>query len=335
MPHDSASTERRLGTPHACASGVVLYLNSDARSLVAVPTYCHRWDCPTCGKARAGRAQAIAASGKPERMITLTTRPRKGLSLDGAVRWIRGRWTVLLKHLRREFPRIEYMAFVEMHKSGWPHMHILTRGCYIPQRLLSRWWQDLTGSHRVHIEAYANTWKAIHEATKYYLKTARAVHDAAPRLPVYTKSRGWLPEDWNEDKRPTGSYTFYAFCRMNWQDLLSFLDVLDIDIVDTPDHPGHFTLSRAGPLEPRLTEEVYACGSWAELELISALDLYFADPARAHRDPVLLKDRQEYTVNPERSLMPAPDDYTTDTKASLDVAFSPPPAISQGVLCPF
>lgn len=260
----------------------------------------------------------MAAAGKPERIITLTTRPRPGLSLGRSVRWLRGRWTALLRWLRRNYPRIEYMAFLELHKSGWPHLHILTRGCYVEQRILSDRWQKLTGAFKAYIQKVDRTWKGINEATKYCLKTARQVHEACPELPVYTKSKRWLPADWNETDRPAGDRAFYALARLPWTEAVELCEALDVRIEPRANSPGQFTLQHDGPLDSRLTGLSYDCGSYAEQSFVSALDLYFANPGRAHRDPVELQDRHDYQANPNPRFLDGPYDYTPQDKAQLD-----------------
>lgn len=266
------------------------------------------------------RAKAVAAAGNPQRMLTLTTRPRPGLSLETAVRWLRQRFQVLLTNLRRQDYHIEYIAFIELHKSAWPHLHILTRGDYIPQRVLSAEWQTLTGSFKVYIQQVAKTWKGVQEATKYYLKTARQVHEACPQVPVYTKSKGWLPKDWTENDPLPGNYTFYAHCRLSWAALEDTLDILSIKLLPLPDQPRRFVLERAGPLDTKTVQHLYNIDDYALLDLVSALDLYFADPAYAHRDPALLKDRQDYAVAPHKRLQEAACAYDETDKAQMDPA---------------
>lgn len=288
-----------------CGSGVILYLDNDLRQLVVVPTLCHRWDCPACSRARLAKARAQAAAGKPERIITLTTRPREGLSTEAAVKWIRERWQRLLRRLRRNYPRLEYMAFLELHKSGWPHLHVLTRGCYIPQRVLSAWWRDLTGSFKVHIQKIPKAWKAINEATKYYLKTARQVHAACPALPVYSLSKGWLPDDWHEGDRPAGDRSFYCFCRLPWRAFEGLCEDIGAELHPLPRSPGTFYLTMARPPPRQTSEAIYDMGSYGEAAALSALELYFQDPAAAFSNPASLQDRQDYAARPLARLVDA------------------------------
>lgn len=281
-----------------CGKGVVLYICEETRQLVAVPALCHRWDCPTCGPLRLRLAKAKAAAGKPERLITLTTRPRDGLSLEASIKWIRDRWKRLLERLRRNYPRLEYMAFVELHKNGWPHMHILTRGCYIPHKTLKAFWSDLTGSYIVYIQQISNDWQGVQEATKYYLKTARQVHEAAPRLPVYTMSRSWLPPEWSEDQRPAGSWAFYCYVRMPWNAFVEELSFLGLSLAPVPDDPGRFFVNYTGPPDEDVLQQNYDLGTFQEQNLSAALDAFYREYLLAGRDVAHVQAAQDYYSTP-------------------------------------
>lgn len=274
MPANELFDNREIAPPPSvsnCGTGVILLTDDATGELFAVPTFCHRWDCPHCGPYRQTKARAQAKGGKPERIITLTTRPRPGMDTEQAVRWIRERWQRLLCRLRRRFPRLEYYAVTELHKSGWPHLHILTRGCYIPQRMLSAWWLKLTGSFKVHIQRIHKTWKGIAEATKYLLKTARQFHKAAPTLPVYTMSRKWLPDDWNADDRPQGSRTFFAFCRLGWTAFREILERLGAEANQVDTTGRVFSVSIHGPPDPRTCDLIQSFGTWGAAQLVNAL----------------------------------------------------------------
>ena len=280
-----------------CASGVVLFVDEDKDQLVVVPTLCHRWDCPVCGPIRLRKAKAMALAGNPDRIITLTTRPKFGWSTEASIKWFRKRWQRLLTWLRRNFPRLEYMAFTELHKHGWPHMHILTRGVYVPQRMLSAEWMRLTGSFMVYIQAVKRTWKAINECTKYCLKTARQLHEAAPRLPVYTKSRAWLPEDWEDDKPEGDHLTPYTYARTSWHGFLEHLEALGGDLVKRPGAPRHFTVHFRAPPDPKHVALIYDIGSFSEIALVSALDLFFSSSAGSHFDIADARNHIDYSTS--------------------------------------
>ena len=292
--------------PDPCGSGVVLYIDEVEGRLIAAPTLCGRWACLRCGPMRLSRARALARAGKPERMITLTTRPKPGWAIEPSVRWFRRRWSLLLARIRRTFGAFEYMQITELHKSNWPHMHILTRGCYIPQRMLSAWWLELTGSYKVYIQKIDNTWKGVREATKYCLKTARAFHQTCPSLPVYTKSRGWSPDKDDDEKRPPGNYTFYCYVPMGWRYFREIVESLDCTAEPIPDSPGRLEIRSRAPPRRATLDAIFGCGSFADMTAAAALQEWFA---RDRSNPVPieeLQDRVEWAGAHDRAFVPLP-----------------------------
>lgn len=63
--------------------------------------------------------------------------------------------------------RLHYMAFVEATEKGTPHLHILLRTKYIPQRWLSQQMQELINSPIVWVEKIKGASGAIKYVTKY------------------------------------------------------------------------------------------------------------------------------------------------------------------------
>lgn len=297
-----------------CGKGVILYVDEDEPRLVAAPTLCGAWQCPRCGPMRMRRARALALAGKPERIITLTTRPKPGWSLEASVRWFRKRWSLLLARIRRHFGKFEYMQVTELHRSGWPHMHILTRGCYIPQRMLARWWIELTGSFKVHIQKVAKTWKGIAEATKYCLKTARAFHKACPSLPVYTKSLQWAPKGPDDEKKPPGNYTFYAYVPYGWKLFSELLVALNCYAEPIPDSPGRLEVHSRGPPPQRFVDFVYSDGAYPDMVATAALNHYFGAKTDDPLTVPQMQDRLDFDVDLRRDpLQPRIVDAATPT----------------------
>ncbi len=281
-----------------CATGVILLLDLKNLELVVVPSLCHRWDCPVCGPIRMRKAKAMAIAGNPERILTLTTRPKDGWTTEASVRWFRRRWQRLLAWLRKNFKGFEYMAFVELHKSGWPHMHILTRGEYVPQRMLAEKWLKLTGSYMVSIQAMRRGWKGVHECTKYCLKTARQLHDQAPTLPVYTKSKKWLPDDWDDDKDEERQLTPYAYGRMPWEGFLALVEELGGTLEPRPGEARRFNVRFRAPPDPKAVAFIYDLGSFGDKAVLAAIDLYYHNKASGSFDVDDMKDQVDYYTNP-------------------------------------
>lgn len=110
-----------------------------------------------------------AASGAPERFITLTSNPASGGTPDDRLDALARAWRLIVKRLRRQHPgkEIEYAVVVEATLAGEPHLHILARCPYVPQAQLSAWMQELTNSPIVDIRRISGGRQAAAYVAKY------------------------------------------------------------------------------------------------------------------------------------------------------------------------
>jgi hypothetical protein len=76
----------------------------------------------------------------------------------------------LFTRLRKLFGSIEYAAFLEETKRGWPHWHVLVRSNYIPQHKIANIWQDLTGAFVVDVRRIQDPDRTAAYVTKYVTK---------------------------------------------------------------------------------------------------------------------------------------------------------------------
>ena len=132
--------------------------------------YCRSWQCEICRPKRRNQLIAMAIKGRTERFVTLTTSEATATSpvercrvLIRAWRQIReeiacnmalpesDRWALpvredfgriwrKVRQLRRDKEvmrknAVQFLAVVEAQDNGNPHLHIITRGDYVPQ-----WW---------------------------------------------------------------------------------------------------------------------------------------------------------------------------------------------------
>lgn len=190
------------------------------------PLPCNRWTCEYCGPKRKRRLLALAASGQPNKMLTLTVSPRVGTSPTDRRNKLHEAWKKLTKRILRQFawepdrrwklksseraPRAEaivrsitartaklecrklhYMAFLERTKLGEPHLHILLRSPYVPQDWIAEQMADLVGSPVCDIRQIRSTRAAVYYVTKYVTKE--------PAQFGKTK-RYWLSRDWEVNK---------------------------------------------------------------------------------------------------------------------------------------
>jgi len=138
---------------------------------------------------------AKAAAGRPTRFITLTVNPRMGTDPDSRLLLLANAWRNAAKRLRRLYPNkpFSYLAIVEATKAGEPHLHILYRGPFLPQKWLSSTMADLIGSPIVDIRRIRNTHEIIRYVAKYVTK---APHHFG------TSKRYWCTQDWETPVEP-------------------------------------------------------------------------------------------------------------------------------------
>jgi hypothetical protein len=101
----------------------------EATGLV-VPMVCDKYSCKYCGPRRVEMWRSLIEMAEPERFITLT---RVGRTLFEVGRVA----TTVVQRLRRKGYTFEYCLTFERHKNGYFHIHMLQKGDYIPQKVLS------------------------------------------------------------------------------------------------------------------------------------------------------------------------------------------------------
>lgn len=105
------------------------WLNEQTGELV--PWYCDSWDCPRCGLIKAKKlAKAIAKEARKHELkslITLTLPSRyHNNAFQTGDRALKAGWKRLARQWRDEDGYLEYIWVEERHKSGTPHLHILS-----------------------------------------------------------------------------------------------------------------------------------------------------------------------------------------------------------------
>lgn len=148
---------------------------------------------------------AIAASGKPTICLTLTHWYEPGGDQEAHYRQLHSAWKVLVKRILRQFnkpptqrwilttpdgdeyqdlrdiaitsktrakriKKLHYMAFAEETENGEPHLHILLRTVFIPQKWISQQMKQIMQSPIVWIEKIKGPKAAIAYVTKYVTK---------------------------------------------------------------------------------------------------------------------------------------------------------------------
>lgn len=147
----------------------------------------------------------MAASGRPRSCLTLTVNTATGGTPTERYRLLHHAWKSLVKRILRQFKKppedrwlliteegyqyqelqsyqitrpikanriqkIHYMAFAEETEAKEPHLHILLRTHYIPQRWISQQMDELLQSPIVWVERIKSAGSAIAYVTKYVTK---------------------------------------------------------------------------------------------------------------------------------------------------------------------
>lgn len=243
-----------------CGHGFVTLLNPDLGAINIVPLRCHKWSCPFCAPIRLRKLQDKARRGHPERHIVLTLTPGLYDNLPDYVTFLRKKFRSLIQKIRREFGTLEYMAVVELQKSGVPHLHVLTRGTYIPWRWLTGAWQKLTGAWHVHISSITRTSNAIVELTKYLAKTAASLAEHSLAQAMVTTSAKWLIDKEETDPSYAEHDWLTHFCRIPVHNLQKALALLNQELTP-PDKvaPGWTLKPHPPPTEAEVAAAVGDC----------------------------------------------------------------------------
>jgi hypothetical protein len=190
-----------------CTSQVSV--NTQTHSGEAAAIRCKRWSCPSCAEANRKRVIAIAREGKPRALLTLTVSSEHYDTPDAAAEALKHGLRMLRLRLKRhtKLENFEFIAVFEKHKSGFPHLHLLIKGKYIPWQWLRAAWEAITGSIHVDIRKINSTGMAALYAAKYIGKDLSAF----AHCKRWWRSHGYSEPkaESYEDDRPHARWTRY------------------------------------------------------------------------------------------------------------------------------
>jgi len=184
--------------------------------ITAIRLRCKSWTCPDCSKMRRSKLIAEALEGKPQRFITLTVNPNWFDSPEDRARRLVQAW----RRVRRRFLEaaagrvLEFLAVFELTKNGEPHLHIVARGSFIPQRWLSAQMNAEIGAPIVDIRAV----KGAKEVAKYVSKYISKRNVKIGSLKRYWRSIKYLEKSAAQKRRERNAgATFYILDCHYWQ----------------------------------------------------------------------------------------------------------------------
>jgi hypothetical protein len=175
-----------------CGKGSIVVAISSTQRIVVVPIKCKSWRCPTCGPILAKFWANRLTGAKPQRFITLTGDPKLWPTPQSMYEAMKAALPKLVRILRLKGMNFEYAAVWELHKSGFPHIHLLQRGSYIPQHWLSSIWRSLGCGDNVWIEPVKDAKHAAFYTAKYMSKAVGILHTAVRVTKVIQVSKGFF-----------------------------------------------------------------------------------------------------------------------------------------------
>jgi len=138
--------------------------------------YCKKWSCPFCGPWKANkfitRVAEVAKERDLSRFLTLTLDPSKLEKNDDSMKYLRQTWRKFRVSLQRKFnTTVSFIAVMEFHKSGIPHLHVMIDR-YIKQSWIKVSWSKIGGGHIVDIRKIQDLEKVGFYIGKYLAKDA-------------------------------------------------------------------------------------------------------------------------------------------------------------------
>lgn len=150
-----------------CRPGTAVKSHAEGQELHGLK--CKTWRCRTCVELRRRQLVAQAIGGEPDSFITFTLSATLHPNPELAARVMIDAFGALARLIRRTWrgKPFEYLWITEATKIGTPHLHVLARAPYIPQRWLSAEWERLTGSRIVDIRRIRGRRQVAAYAAKY------------------------------------------------------------------------------------------------------------------------------------------------------------------------
>lgn len=186
-------------------------------TLIVHPLACRSWSCSRCAYNNKRKLLSRLKAIEVTTLLTLTCNPKRHPHSDDAFQQTSAAVNFLFKRIRRRWPdtKIEYFLVWERTKRGWPHAHLLLRAPFIPQKWLSRVWEELTGAPVVDIRAVHQSHQVVSYIAKYLAKDPQA----PPGMKRYRSSRGFFGHVFPNDSSDRPHIRFWKVSRQSADEL--------------------------------------------------------------------------------------------------------------------
>ncbi len=187
------------------------------------PLRCRSWSCPQCAPRRRKALIRQAVDGEPNRFITITSNASTGATPDEWALLLTRAWRDVVREFRRLWPQREaqYMCVFEATKRGYPHMHILWRGGFMPWAWLSKQMRERISAPHVYITKMDNPSKAAYYCAKYFSK--RPIRFGNTKR--YWRSFKYLAESETARKKRRNAGSWFYQIDESWQATLRYFAV--------------------------------------------------------------------------------------------------------------
>lgn len=215
-PLDAPATEEVGLTgrgQHWCMKHTLVKVINDKAS--AHPLRCKCWTCDKCRPWRKAQVVKLARDGQPNTFITLTSNPAFGRDANHRAQLLVDGWRLIVRYARRtlKMRNIAYMAVIERTEKGEPHLHIIARMGFLPQKKLSALMRQHMNAPIVDIRKVRGNRAITNYITKYVGKDP-AVYQGCKR---YWTSRNWTHPTAAERRNNREAGTYYFSAQMNFQ----------------------------------------------------------------------------------------------------------------------
>lgn len=278
MKYDTVEEARQHAQDH-CGHGTLIGYDADTNTAIVIPMCCKRWTCPDCAKRLTRTWASRIEAAEPERFLTLTVKPGWHANPRAACRaldkafhqfvsmWRKGAHKNDGK-IKRPPHVFEYVAIWELQENGFPHLHVLQKGHYVPIKFIRRFME----ARRVgFIDDIRRVWShaaAAEELTKYLQKNGGKTSQWLGNGRLIRCSRNFFPAPPpGADPHPTGNFKWtwiqtpphqaldYLIHGAGYQVVRDFLpDRVELKVGD-PARLANFIAGEGGPRSPPAADQ--------------------------------------------------------------------------------
>lgn len=156
----------------------------------------------------------------------------------------------LMRALRKKYGPIEYARVMELHKSGYPHYHLLVRSNWLDKQDVAAIWESLTDAFIVDIRRIIPD-RGVEKYVAKYLTKQLAVPFCRQRM---TSSRGYFPP---QDPKTKSDWNFIERTQ-EWVHIRDFVERYYPDAELDWISPAHAIISRNdGPHAGSVVAEIF------------------------------------------------------------------------------